>query len=92
MAKPKKQTQEIRVSDGLLEAAQRLAAKQNIAVADVLAQAVERGLPILIEDDNKINWWDKESTKAEIRNLVESIPEDKYNDAITHLKGLSNPG
>ncbi|MBW4580644.1 MAG: hypothetical protein KME42_13855 [Tildeniella nuda ZEHNDER 1965/U140] len=80
----------IRISDSLNNAARKLAAKTNVAIAEVLAQAVERGMPILIEEDNKINWWDESIARSEIKSLLDSLPSDKQNEAIAYLKSLKS--
>ena len=88
VAKPVKKLIEARVGVADDEAARKLAEKKSIAIADVYSQAIERGLPILIEEDNKLNWWHASSAKAEIRNLLDSLPEEKLTAAIAQLEAL----
>ena len=88
VAKPAKKLVEARVGTADDDAARKLAEKKGIAIADVYSQAIERGLPILIEEDNKLNWWHASSAKAEIRNLLDSLPEGKLTAAIAQLEAL----
>lgn len=90
LAKPAKKLIEARVGSADDDAARKLAEKKGIAVADVYSQAVERGLPILIEEDNKLSWWLEASTRSEFIKVLESIPKERMNEAITLLKDLSS--
>lgn len=88
VAKPAKVKIEVRVSAADNEIARRLAEKREIAVADVFGQAIERGLPILIEEDNRIEWWKNVAAQGEIRQVLEALPKDRYGEALEYLKRL----
>lgn len=86
--KPSKIKIEARVSATDDDAARKLAAKKEIAIADVYSQAIERGLPLLIEEDNSRDHWLKNLEKSEIKSLTENLSEEQLRQAIEFLKGL----
>ena len=89
-AKPVKKLIEARVGAADDEAAKKLAEKKRIAIADVYSQAIERGLPILIEEDNKLNWWQQASTRLEFIKVLESVPPARLDEAIALLRGMTD--
>lgn len=88
-AKPVKKLIEARVGAADDEAARKLAEKKSIAIADVYSQAIERGLPILIEEDNKMSWWLEASTRLEFIKALESVPKERLAEALELLRGLN---
>jgi hypothetical protein len=90
VSKPRKDEHAVRISTRHTAIARKLAESQNKAFAEILSDAVERGLNELIEADNRANIWERTSQKREIITVLDAIPQEKLAEAIELLKQLKN--
>ncbi len=88
MSKPSKSEYSVRLSDGDEKLARKIAAERNIAFAEILSDAIKTGLPVLVEQQNRANIYRRTSAKAEIIDLLDSIPQSKLEEAINLLKSI----
>lgn len=86
MAKPAKQKHEFRLSDEHTRIAQKLSDRFNVSFAEILTRAAEEGLAVLVEKAKQMDIWERTSAKASVIRLIDSIPEERLQEAISYLK------
>lgn len=88
VAKLKKQEHAVRLTDYYTAIARQLAAQQEKNFAEFLGDACEIGIQSLAEQANKMNIWRRTSLKAELITAIDSVPQEKLEEAIEALKKL----